>query len=109
MDTSDLRDVTLDLTTLTMGEAGLAERESGLPLSAMLASPMTRRLLALFVHISRTSGEPPKWSALSNLRLLDVSPSRSPEPRGNPSAKSNASRSMRRSTSSASVAKRQSR
>lgn len=90
MDTESLRTVSLDLNTLTMGEAGRAERESGLALSAILASPMYRRLLGLFVHGLRTSDDPPSWSELSSLRLLDVSPSHSPARKASPSETSNA-------------------
>jgi hypothetical protein len=89
MDVDKLRDVTFDLETLTLGEAGEAERQSGMPLSAMLKSPHTRRILGLFVHLSRTSADKPSWSELSNLRLLDVSPSTSPEPKDSPSETSN--------------------
>jgi hypothetical protein len=89
MDADKLRDVTFDLGTLTLGEAAEAERQSGLALSAMLRSPHTRRILGLFVHLSRTSDDKPSWSELSNLRLLDVSPSTSPAPKDSPSGTSN--------------------
>lgn len=81
MDTESLRNVTLDLETMTLGEAGAAERASGLSLSAMLRTVQSRKLLSLWLHLSRTSVDPPSWSELSNLRLLDVSPSHSPAPR----------------------------
>ena len=89
MDAEQLRDVTFDLGTLTLGEAAEAERQSGLALSAMLRSPHTRRMLGLFVHLLRTSGSRPSWSDLSNLRLLDVSPSTSRDAKGSPSETSN--------------------
>lgn len=85
MDVEKLRNVTFDLSTLTLGEAGEAERQAGTSIGAMLRSPSTVRLLALFVHGLRTSAEPPSWSELSSLRLLDASPSRSPEPKDSPS------------------------
>lgn len=83
----DLATVTLDLETLTMGEAAEAERQSGQPLSVLLRSPMSRRMLGWFVHGLRSSERPPSWSELSSLRLLDVSQSRSPEPKDSPSAR----------------------
>jgi len=74
-------DVTFDLGTLTLGEAAEAERQSGMPISTMTSSPMTLRMLALFVHGLRTSEQPPLWSDLSSLRLLDALPSKSRAPK----------------------------
>ena len=89
MDKTDHRNVTFDLETLTLGEAARAERESGLALTAILSTAMGRRTLGLFVHGLRTSERPPRWSELSNLRLLDVSPSRSRAPKDGRSPTSN--------------------
>jgi len=86
----DLGTVTFDLETLTMGEASEAERQSGQPLSALLRSPVSRRMLGMFVHALRHYETPLTWSDLSNLRLLDVSQSSSREPSDNRSVKSNA-------------------
>ena len=86
----DLGTVTFDLETLTMGEASEAERQSGQPLSALLRSPVSRRMLGMFVHALRHYDKPLSWSDLSSLRLLDVSRSSSPEPSDNLSARSNA-------------------
>lgn len=86
-DTTDLQDVKLDIGTLTLGEAAAAERASGLTIDK-LSSGVHLRMLALFVHLSRTYGEPPSWSEIANLRLLDVSPSRSRSPQDSRSARS---------------------
>jgi hypothetical protein len=83
----DLGTVTFDLETLTMGEASEAERQSGQPLSSLLRSPISRRMLGMFVHALRHYETPLTWSDLSNLRLLDVSQSSSRAPSGSPSAK----------------------
>jgi len=84
-DLEDLSAVTFDISTLTLGEAGEAERQSGLPISSILRSPSTLRQLAIFVHLLRNSAKPPRWSELSSLRLLDALPSPSPGPSDNPS------------------------
>ena len=77
MDLTELRDVTFDLTTLTLGEAAEAERQSGWTIGEIAKSRAALKTLALFVHVYRSSGRAPSWSELSNLRLLDVSPSTS--------------------------------
>jgi hypothetical protein len=67
--------VTLDISTLTLGEAASAEIASGLTLQQMLRSQAARKMLALYVHRLRSSGDAPSWSELANLRLLDASSS----------------------------------
>ena len=71
----DLRTVTLDVSTLTLGEAASAEIASGLTLQQMTRSSMARKLLAVYVHELRSSATPRSWQELSNLRLLDGSSS----------------------------------
>ena len=83
-------DVTLDITTLTLGEAAAAEMASGIPIRKMAASPAALRILAMFVHEYRTSDEPRSWSELSSLRLLDVRSSTSRSRRVAPSPTSKA-------------------
>ena len=70
-------EITLDVSTLTLGEAWAAERESGATLQQMLRSQAARKLLAVFVHELRSSEKPRSWQELSNLRLLDGSSSTS--------------------------------
>jgi hypothetical protein len=82
LDPATLGAVTLDVSTLTLGEAAAAELASGVPIEKMARSRAMLRMLAIFVHVYRTSGEPPSWSELSNLRLLDVRSSTSPSPPG---------------------------
>jgi hypothetical protein len=72
LDPRELADVTLDVATLTLGETAAAELASGVSLETMARSRAMLRMLAMFVHVLRTSGEPPSWSELSNLRLRDV-------------------------------------
>ena len=67
--------VTLDISTLTLGEAAQAEIESGLTLQQMIRSSAARKLLALYVVELRSSGSKRSWKELSSLRLLDGSSS----------------------------------
>lgn len=79
--------VTLDITTLTLGEAAAAEIASGATIQQLAKGRATLRLLAMFVHELRTSAAPRSWSELSNLRLLDASSSTSQSPREETPAK----------------------
>ena len=67
--------ITLDVATLTLGEASKAEQASGLSLDK-LARGASLRLLALYVHGLRNYDVPPTWSELSNLTVTDVSRSK---------------------------------
>lgn len=69
------RSITLDVSTLTLGEASKAEQASGLSLEK-LARGASLRLLAMFVHGLRNYDVPPTWSELSSLTVIDVSPSK---------------------------------
>ena len=71
-------DVTLDITTVTMGELAEAEQQSGKDFQTLMRTRMSRALLGLFIHELRTSAQPRSWSELSNLRVLDVSSSTQP-------------------------------
>ena len=70
--------ITLDVSTLTLGEMSEAEIQSGRSFEKLLGGRATRRLLALWVHEQRTSAQPRNWRDLSNLRLSDVPSSTSP-------------------------------
>lgn len=72
------RSVTLDISTLTLGEASAAEQASGLSIERM-ARGATLRLLALFVHGLRNYDVPPSWSELSSLKVIAAPSSPSPE------------------------------
>ena len=72
------REVRLDITSVTLGEAAEAERQSGMTIQELAKGRATLKLLAMFVHELRHSAEPRSWSELSTLRLLDVSRSTSP-------------------------------
>lgn len=78
LDPNAFRDITFDVTTLTLGEAAAAEAQSGMTIGQIAKGRASLRLLALFVHELRTSGAPHSWAELSNLRLLDVSSSTTP-------------------------------
>lgn len=73
---SEWQDITLDIASLTLGEASAAEQASGLSIERM-ARGATLRLLALFVHGLRNYDVPPSWSELSNLGATAVLSSRS--------------------------------
>lgn len=78
---ADWREVTLDVATLTLGEAAEAERQSGLTIQQIAKGRATLKLLAMFVHGLRHSAKPPSWQELGSLRFLDVSLSTSQESR----------------------------
>lgn len=73
----DAGTITLEVSTLTLGEAGAAERASGLELTQILESKSLTRVLAVYVHALRSSEHAPSWQEVCNLRLVDVSRSRS--------------------------------
>ena len=100
LDLEGLREVTLDIGTLTLGEAAEAERQSGMRIEEIAKSTAAMRMLALFVHLSRSSAQPPRWKELADLRLLDVSSSTSPHSPAGQSRKSKASPSRTPRTSS---------
>jgi hypothetical protein len=64
--------ITLDLESLTLGEALAAEEASGKDIGALLRTSGHRRILALFIHRLRSSGSAPDWQELTSLRLLDA-------------------------------------
>lgn len=83
--------IAFDLDSLTLGELFAAEVASDLDGVRLLKSSAGRRLLAVFVTRLRSSGQPPSWSELESLRLLDGSTSSSdssPASRGARSASS---------------------
>ena len=59
--------VTLDITTLTLGELASAERASGLSYQEMMRGTFSRLLLAMYVHELRNSDEP-RWQETERLR-----------------------------------------
>ena len=67
----DWKSITLDIATLTLGEASAAEQSSGLSIDQM-AKGATLRLLAMYVHGLRTYDVPPSWSELSSLGAIAV-------------------------------------
>lgn len=67
--------VTLDITTLTLGEAAEAEIASGKTLQQLVKSRTALLILALFIQELRSSDSAPSWSELANRKVLDVSSS----------------------------------
>ena len=82
-------EITFDLSTLTLGEAAEAERQSGWSIGEIVKSRTALRILGVFVDGLRTSERKRSWSEVSSLRILDVSPSTSREPKDSPSETSN--------------------
>lgn len=70
--------ITLDITTLTLGEMVEVEAQSGRSIDRLMRGAAGRRMVALFVHGLRSSGESPSWQQLSSRRLIESSPSTSP-------------------------------
>jgi hypothetical protein len=76
---------TFDLESLTWGELGMVELESGLSSTQLFKVVSYRQALATMVLASR-NGEPvPSWHELMNRRVLDGSSSISPTPQDSPS------------------------
>lgn len=70
--------VTLDISTLTLGEMSKVELASGQSFERLIRGRATMRLVAMFIHELRTSAAPRSWQELSSLRLSDVTASNSP-------------------------------
>ena len=68
-----MANITLDITSLTLGEAAEAEFQSGKTIQQLAKGRASLLLLATFVHELRSSEQPRNWQELSNLPLLDVS------------------------------------
>lgn len=93
------RDITLDISTLTLGEAVKVEQASGLSIEQM-SRGASLRMMALYIHGLRTFDVAPSWSELESLGALAVVSSRSRPSSDGPLARSNGSRSRKRSGSS---------
>jgi hypothetical protein len=85
--------VRFDLKTLTMGELAAAEYASGLTSKELLGSRTYQMLLGVFVQRLRSyvpgQTEPPSWSELTNLRVVDARSLLSPSEPDSPSETSN--------------------
>lgn len=83
--TLDIREITLDFQTVTLGEMAEAEAASGRDYQTLVTGRANQKMLALFLHVLRRSGRAPSWSALGNRRLSVASSSSSPSaPDGHP-------------------------
>ena len=78
---------TFDLESLTWGELGMVETESGLSSKTLLNVASYRQALVTMVLASRNGEDVPSWNSLMNRRVLDVSSSPSPSEADSPSAK----------------------
>lgn len=85
--------VTLDLNTITLGEALEVERQSGQDFTDLLRRRTTRNVVVLFIHELRTSDKPRSWHELLSLRISDSPFSISRSDSTGLSAKSSGSRS----------------
>jgi len=83
--TDKAEQITFDVDTLTLGELAAAETASGLDSSTLLSRSAHRLLLVVFVQRLRSSGKPPSWQDVENLRLQDARSSISDSPQDNPS------------------------
>lgn len=72
-----------DIESLTLGELASVQEASGLTVK-QLTGPY-RLMLALFVQRLRNSGQPPSWSELMHLRVVDISSGGSRSRAGSPS------------------------
>ena len=87
-DLVELREVKLDVSTLTLGQAAEAERASGWSIGEIAKSRTAMRVLAMYVHGLRHYDVRPSWSELSSLRALDALSSTSSTPGDGDSATS---------------------
>jgi hypothetical protein len=78
--------LTLDLTTLTLGEMSDIETASGTDFMILYArGSASRAMIARYLNISRGSGQRPNWSEVYDHRPLGKSSSTSPSvPDGSP-------------------------
>jgi len=70
MDLTDLSTLTLDLTTITLGEMAAVEIASKRDFTTLLKGQVGRRLIALYLREWRSSGVEPSWSEISSHRPL---------------------------------------
>lgn len=80
--------IEFDPNSMTLGEVLAAERASGQDFQTLIRTTAGRLALGVFVQRLRSSGQPPSWSELVSLRLLDVSSSLLGSEPDNPSPKS---------------------
>lgn len=65
----ELAGLTIDLSDITLGEMLAIELASGEDFARLLGRQTGRRLIALYLRESRSSGRAPSWHELSSLRL----------------------------------------
>ena len=74
-----------DLESLTWGELGMVELESGLASRTLLNVASYRQALVTMVLASRNGEDVPSWQSLMNRKVLGGSSSPSPTPQDSPS------------------------
>lgn len=79
--------ITLDITTLTLGEMAECERQSGHSFEKLLTGRASRKIVATFVAEWRSSDSVPSWQEVSSRRLFDSSSSTPRSPSDDPSPK----------------------
>lgn len=85
----DLKEITLDWDTVTLGEMWAMEAASGKDYQSLIAGRMGQKMCALFLHVYRRSGRAPSWSEIGSRRLFDGSSSTSRSPQDGDPPKSN--------------------
>jgi hypothetical protein len=66
-----------DLFSMTVAEALSVEMVSGVEITRLTRTTSGKLLVAAYVQLWRSSGQPPNWQELTSRRLLDISPGRS--------------------------------
>jgi hypothetical protein len=67
----NIKEITLDVTTITLGEMAEIERESGRSMDGLLKGRATQLLVALWLADHRkNSGTPRSWQELCDLRVF---------------------------------------
>ena len=67
--------IEFDPDSMTLGEVLAIEKASGEEFQTLIRSRAGQMAMAVFVQRLRSSGQPPRWNELLNLRLLDASSS----------------------------------
>ena len=88
LDSLDIKAITLDFRTVTLGEMAEAEASSGRDYQTLVTGRANQKMLALFLHVYRNSGVAPSWSKLGSRRLYVDSSSTSPSSQDGPLPKS---------------------
>lgn len=70
MTLAELRELEVDVSTVTLGHMVEIEMQSGKEFGRLLLSPVGRKLVALFLREWRKLGTAPSWHELSSRQVL---------------------------------------